>query len=118
MERTAARGHVEVTLVLVRAGAKVNLQDVTPASVAAYCGRVEALAVLISAGADIAIPLRKDTGKCCVHRAAAAEQTGCLTLLYEAGADLELETSRGESVLNTEYSDKVSAWVRVVKSGW
>lgn len=91
--------HQEVTLALIKHGAFVNSLDCkarTPLMIAAACNLLDAIALLVEAGADATL---KDNigGNTALHYAYCAGSMAAASLLEELGADANAVNNQGQT---------------------
>ncbi|CAG2209586.1 uncharacterized protein LOC143072438 [Mytilus galloprovincialis] len=111
--------HVEITEILIRAGAKINMtdrNDCTPLYKAAFHGRPILLDILLKAGADI--------NKCdkagqtplyiCVQNAIVHSSYRAVERLLSGGASLQLSDNAGKSPLHVAAHWKLKDMIKIL----
>jgi ankyrin repeat protein len=102
----AEDGHAKTLELLIKAGAKVDIQDQyggTAAMRAAWGGHTQALELLVNAGAKVNI--QDQYGATAAMWAAAKGHTKGLELLIKAGADINMKNKNGNTALDCAIMD-------------
>lgn len=99
----AFNGHTEVVDVLLDAGAEVDTKttggfEATALMLAANCGRVEAVRLLLRRGA--ATEIRNNRGQTALMIAAICGENEIVNLLLDSGADVDARDDDGETALD------------------
>lgn len=98
--KAALRGNIQVMLLLLNAGAKVETEDdvkETALDEAAFFSGKEAVALLLAHGANVAH--KDDVGQTALHRAVDGDKADTVALLLAHGADVNAREDDGETPL-------------------
>lgn len=109
LNEAAAQGRPPIIEALLQWGASPNVKDCDPFGpcaplywAARWC-RVEAVKILLNAGAELEATAKRDesalTAVLDLRDSINQDQFDCLALLLEAGIDVNLQKSRGESLV-------------------
>lgn len=105
------QSNLDITIRLIKAGADVNTRnpydDRTPLHYAARLGKVDVLAVLLHAGANINAISR--SGNTPLYEAAAQGHAAAIKFLISRGADCSLVNVQGETALQAALRHRISA---------
>jgi len=113
LQLAARCGHVEAIRVLVEAGARWASAGHTPLHLAVNEGHVQAVRVLVELGMDINAPTA-DCGERPLHTAAFSGQARVLRALVQLGADVGARTLKGETPLHLAAERGAMEVIRVL----
>ena len=117
----AIAGRKDLVLMLVEAGADVDLPDShysgSALLFAAYHGHADVVATLLEHGADINYTACAEgqKGVCALHEAAVCKQTNVVQLLLEKGADLTIVNEHDMTPLH-EAAKPADVWAEQLKN--
>jgi ankyrin repeat protein len=103
-------GHLEMARFLIEHGAEVDftgMSEGSPLTLAAYCGKLELLQLLLAAGADPNLSL-PGGGETALHMAAVRSHTEAVLLLLHAAANPNLHAKSG--VVTSMFDGSARVW--------
>jgi len=109
--------HLEKALAVPGAAAACSYDGWTPLHLAAFFGQLEAVDLLLRAGADVRAVSRNSLKNTALHAATAGKHSAVALRLLEAGADPEVCDSGGHTPERIAAENQLSAVVTAIAAG-